>query len=193
MKLREHATQKRIFKRAFAQPKRKGGYYRFAPHWWMAGYLVYDEPQRSAADSLPTSRRVGPWYASAFRPRVRQHFHAVLRAVQIDEIIVDDGVPYRAVERVMRALFELYDKHAGGRRAEDHLFRAVPKIRTMIHECEPESPLRLRRKPGYDEPQFEELSRARILHIFKDDGDHEALVGSPFDTSWEPSPTGYLG
>ena len=109
---RAYRGLRKILGRAYGSKKRKGGYYRFAPHWWHSAALTYEEPPRRV-DDAPTPRHVGPWYAAAFRPRARQQFHAMMRAVQIDEVIVDDGVPARAVERVVRALFEVYDKHAG--------------------------------------------------------------------------------
>jgi hypothetical protein len=178
-----------VFSRGYAEKKPKGGYYRFAPHWWHAGSLTYEEPPRRAVGP-PTPRRVGPWYSAAFGRRVRQQFHAVLRAVQIDEVVVDEGVPARAVEGVIRALFELYDKHSGTRRAEDHLFRLIPRVRAMIHECQPDAPrLAPRRDGGFDESQYAELSRARVLHVFKDDGEAEELDDAPLDRSWEPAPT----
>ena len=35
-----------------------------------------------------------------------------------------------------------------------------------------------------------ELSRARVLHVFKDRGDVTELDEVPFDESWEPTPVG---
>ena len=189
LRRRAYRGLRKILGRAYGLKKRKGGYYRFAPHWWHAAALTYEEPPRRA-DDAPTPRHVGPWYASVFRPRVRQQFHAMLRAVEIDEVIVDDGVPARAVERVIRALFEVYDKHGGLRRAEDHLFRLIPRVRTMIHECQPDAPrVARRRAAGFDESQYVELSRARVLHVFKDEGDSESTGEVPFDLSWEPAPS----
>jgi len=189
LRRRAYRGLRAVLGESFGLKKRKGGYYRFSPHWWHATSLTYEEPSRRVA-GVPTSRRVGPWYAAAFPPRVRQHFHAMLRAAEIDEVVVDDGVPPRAVERVVRALFEIYDKHAGGRRAEDHLFRLIPRVRTMIHECQPDGPRPARqRESGFDESQYAELSRVRILHVFKDDGEGTEVADTPFDLSWEPAPS----
>lgn len=189
LRRRAYRGLRTMLRRAYGQKKHKGGYYRFAPHWWHSGALTYEEPPRRA-DGLPTARRVGPWYAVVFRPRVRQQFHAMLRAVEIDEVIVDDGVPSRAVERVVRALFEIYDKHDGRRRAEDHLFRLIPRVRTIIHECQPDVPRTTRRREtGFDETQYVELCRARVLHVFKDDGESDLVADVPYDSSWEPAPS----
>jgi hypothetical protein len=183
---------RRIFQKGMTVKKRKGGSYHFSPQWWLGASLIYDEPQRSS-DAFPAPRRVGPWYTRAFHPRVRQHMHKVLRAVEIDEIIIEDGVSYKAIERVMRSLFEIYDKHNGERRAEDHLLGTFPRVRTMIHECAPGAPkVRLRKndEEAFDESQYEEMSRARVLHIFKDDDAADALSEAPFDRFWQPSPAG---
>jgi hypothetical protein len=55
----------------------------------------------------------------------------------------------------------------------------------MVHEYAPGKPFKA---TGYREPKFDDLSRARVLHIFRDHGGHEADVEEPWDFSWEPSP-----
>ena len=100
-------------------------------------------------------------------------------------IFIEDGVSYRSVEKVLRAMFEIYDVHGGRRKAEDHLFRGIPKVRVMVHDYAPGKPFRV---SDYQEPQFDDLSRARVLHIFRDHGGSESLEDVPFDFSWEPSP-----
>ena len=100
-------------------------------------------------------------------------------------VFVEDGVSQRTVEKVLRVLFELYDVHGGQRKAEDHLFRGLPKVRVMVHDYAPGRPFKTDK---YREPQFDDLSRARVLHVFRDHGGHEAPTEAPFDFSWEPSP-----
>jgi hypothetical protein len=100
-------------------------------------------------------------------------------------VFVEDGVGYRTFEKVLRAVFELYDVHGGQRPADDHLFRGIPKVRVMVHEYAPGQPFKA---TGYREPKFDDLSRARVLHVFRDHGGHEAPTETPFDFSWEPSP-----
>ena len=60
----------------------------------------------------------------------------------------------------------------------------------MIHDYEPDNPFR---SDQYPEPKFDDLSRVRVLHIFRDRGGHEELVEPPFDTSWTPAPVGMFG
>jgi hypothetical protein len=109
----------------------------------------------------------------------------MLRALEVDLIYVEHGVGHRKLEKVLRAAAELYDVHGGRRRAEEHHFRGVPKVRVMIHEYAPGNPFR---SDAYPEPKFDDVSRFRVLHVFKDRGGEEERVEPPFDFSWEPSP-----
>jgi hypothetical protein len=174
-----------LFKRAAAERGPRGGGYWFAPHWWFITGLDREDPHAGRKDQPTPPRPIGPQFHRVFAPRVRQHFHAVLRAVEVDMVFVEDGVGHRTVEKVMRVLFELYDVHGGRRKAEDHLFRGLPKVRVMVHDYAPGRPFK---SDKYREPQFDDLSRARVLHIFRDSGGHEAPTETPFDFSWEPSP-----
>ena len=106
----------------------------------------------------------------------------MLRATQVDMIFIEDGVTFKNIERVLRIVAELYDVHAGRgggrfplpRPAEgqgDHL-----RVRTR-------QPVPFRSLP---EPKFDDLSRVRVLHIFRDRGGHEELVDRPFDSGRPP-------
>jgi hypothetical protein len=174
-----------LFKRATAERTTRGGGYWFAPHWWFITGLDREEPSRTRSDRPAPPRPVGLPFHKTFTPRARQHLYEVFRAVQVDMVFVDDGVGPKSVERVLRAVFELYDRHAGQRKADDHCFRGLPKVRVMVHEYAPGKPFKA---TGYKEPKFDDLSRARVLHVFRDHGGHEADVEVPFDFSWEPSP-----
>ena len=41
---------------------------------------------------------------------------------------------------------------------------------------------------AYPEPSFAELSRVRVLHVFRDRGGEEVEVEPPYDFSWTPAP-----
>ncbi len=174
-----------LFKRAAADRGPRGGGYWFAPHWWFITGLDREDPHQGRRDQPTPPRPVGPPFHRVFGPRVRQCFHRVFRAVEVDMVFVEDGIGHRTLERVLRVLFELYDVHGGLRKAEDHLFRGLPKVRVMVHEYAPGQPFKAGK---YREPQFDDLSRARVLHVFRDSGGHEAPTETPFDFSWEPSP-----
>ena len=174
----------KLFKQAYAERKRKGGGHLFAPHWWFIPGLDRDDEMTRREDRPEIARVIGPPYQQAFGTRVRQQFHQVLRAMEVDMIYIEDGVRYRSFAKVMRTLFELYDRTKGERRAEDLNFQGIPKVRVIIHEYAHDKPFRT---SDYVEPQFNDLSRARVLHVFRDHGDHEERVEEPFDHFWEPS------
>jgi hypothetical protein len=159
-----------------------GGGVIFAPHWWLTSGLLRDRP---GGGKPGPPRRVGPTYARVFAPRVVQHLHAVLRAVELDLVFIEDGVSRKQFERVLRAVFELYDVHGGKRPAEDRHFLGLPRVKVLVHEYSPgDRP----KATGYKQPKFEELTRARVLHVFRDDDGVRADEPVPVDTSWEPSP-----
>jgi hypothetical protein len=176
----------KLYKRASAFKGPAGGGFWLAPHWWFVEGAGREDADATGDDAPPM---VGPAYSTVLSVRARQHSHAVLRATQIDMIFVEDGVTYRNLERALRVLTELYDVHGGQRRAEEQHFRGVPKVRVMIHDYEPGNPFR---SELYPEPKFDDLSRVRVLHIFKDRGGEEEWVEPPFDFSSTPAPVGAL-
>jgi len=173
----------KLFKRASAFKGPGGGGFWLAPHWWFVEGVGREDADAAGEDAPPPL--VGPPYARAIPPRARQHAHAVLRATQVDMIFVEDGVTFKNLERVLRVVTELYDVHGGTKRAEELHFRGVPKVKVMIHEYEPGNPFR---SDLYPEPKFDDLSRVRVLHVFRDRGAHEERVDPPFDFSWTPAP-----
>jgi hypothetical protein len=177
----------KLFKRASAFKGPAGGGFWLAPHWWFVDGVGREDADAGPDDAAPP--QVGPPYHRVIPARARQHAHAVLRATQVDMIFVEDGVTFKSLERVLRVLTELYDVHGGKRRAEDFHFRGLPKVKVMIHEYEPGNPFR---SDLYPEPKFDDLSRVRVLHIFRDRGGHEELIDPPFDFSSTPAPVGAL-
>jgi hypothetical protein len=173
----------KLFKRASAFKGPVGGGFWLAPHWWFVDGIGREDADANPDDSAPPL--VGPPYHRAIPARARQHAHAFLRATQVDMIFVEDGVSFKNLERVLRVVTELFDVHGGRRRAEDFHFRGVPKVKVMIHDYEPGNPFR---SDLYPEPKFDDLSRVRVLHVFRDRGGHEELVDPPFDISWTPAP-----
>jgi hypothetical protein len=176
----------KLFKRASVFKGPAGGGFWLAPHWWFVEGVGREDADATNEDAPPL---VGPAYSRVLPTRARQHAHAVLRATQIDMIFVEDGVTFKNLERALRVLTELYDVHAGKRRAEELHFRGIPKVKVMIHEYEPGNPFR---SDLYPEPKFDDLSRVRVLHIFRDRGGHEELIDPPFDFSSTPAPVGAL-
>jgi hypothetical protein len=174
----------KLFKRASVFKGPAGGGFWLAPHWWFVEGVGREDADAAGEDAPPL---VGPPYRRVLPPRARQHAHAVLRATQVDMIFVEDGVTFRNLERALRVLTELYDVHGGKRRAEELHFRGIPKVKVMLHEYEPGNPFR---SDLYPEPKFDDLSRVRVLHIFRDRGGEEELMEPPFDYSSSPAPVG---
>jgi hypothetical protein len=172
----------KLFKRVALLKGPGGGGVWLGPHWWFIDAMSREEADES--DDAPPEL-VGPSYSRVLPPRARQHAHAVLRATQIDMIFVEDGVSYRKVEKVLRVLTELFDVHGGQRRADEQHFKGLPKVRVMIHDYTPGNPFR---SDAYPEPKFAELSRVRVLHVFRDRGGEEEEVEPPYDFSWTPAP-----
>lgn len=178
----------KLLKKGYESRKGKGGGFWLAPHWWFIDGLGREEggkSKRTEDGEGELLRRVGPSFDKVFGKRPRQYLHKVLRAVQIDVIYIEDGVPFKAVVKVLRQLLEVYDVHAGQKIVDDHTFQGIPKVRVMVHEFSPVKPLTTVK---YKQPKFDDLSRGRVLHLFKDKGESEEISDVPMDFDYVPSP-----
>jgi hypothetical protein len=159
-----------------------GGGVWFAPHWWLNAGLLRDRP---TGGKPGPPRRVGPAFDRVFDPRTVQHLHAVLRATQVDLIYIEDGVSRKQFDRVLRQVFEVYDVHAGRTPVEDRHFLGLPRVRVVVHDYDPGDDGRVGK---YRPAKFDDLTRARVLHVFRDDDGARLEADVPSDTSWQPSP-----
>jgi len=157
---------------------RRGHGFWIAPHFWYVEGVSRDHSE----DPIP--QPLGPTYASALPLPARQHLREMLDALSIDLIFLEDGVSYPRFRRVLRMLFEHFDIH-GDRCAltERHLW-GLPGVRIILHEHGPDSAFR---HSAYPEPDYDEIGRARILHVFRDRGEQEERVDDPFDSDAVPS------
>lgn len=178
---------KSLFKRAAERRFRKGHGFWVAPHFWFITGLSRDqhEEELDMAESTVLSSSVGPAYYRVLPRVARHHLYSVLRALHVDLIFVEDGVSFRRFTRVLRRVFEVYDKAAGQKRAEDIHFVGLPGTRVLIHEFQLDEPFR---SETYPQPKYDHLGRARILHVFRDRSEQEEFVEPPFDFSRTPSP-----
>ncbi len=156
---------------AYGRRFEKGHGYWVAPHLWFITHLSRDTDEDD-------SWSVGPPYHRVMPRAARHHLHCVFRALEIDLIFVEDGVPLRTVERVFQSLFDVYDLY-GGTRVEERHFDAIPGVRVVIHEFTMEEPFK---DQGYPDVNYEEIGRARILHVFKDRGGQEDMPEIPIDS-----------
>ena len=161
----------------------RGSGYWIGPHLWLLPNLTRDTDEEDGPAHL------GPRYSRVIPRRARHAFHRLLCDVEIDLIFLEDGVSVQRFRRVLGLLFEFHDLF--GRRAlEERHFQGLPGTRVLIqeHDFAGEPGLRVR---GYPEPDYEDLSRARILHVFVDrGGDAEPSIPVPTDSGARWSPTG---
>jgi hypothetical protein len=176
----------RVFKSAARREFDHGSGYWVAPHLWFMPGLTRDEmSEQESGESTFMAQVVGPGYHEVMHRHAREYAYRLLRSLEVDLIFVEDGVDFRKLKKVLRVLFEVHDKSAGKKRAEEIQFQGLPKVKVLIHEFDVDEPF----KSGlYPEPRYEDLGRARILHVFRDRGDDEELIEPPFDFSSTPVP-----
>jgi len=153
--------------------------YWIAPHWWFVTHLTRDTDEDD-------SWSVGPPYHRVMPLSARRHLYRVLRALEIDLIFVEDDLAFGRVESVFTTLFDIYDLFAGSRAEERH-FDGVPGVRVVIHDFNMERPFKV---DDYPQVDYDEIGRARILHVFKDRGGGEDTTGVPFDLDSLIQPAG---
>ncbi len=128
---------------------------------------------------------IGPPFHTVMTHAARYHYRQISSALQIDLVFVEDGVSLRRFIRVLRMMFEVYDVYGGRMRAEERHFTGLPGVRVIMHDFELGKAERLL-KPAFPEPQYEEIGRARILHVFKDRGEFTVQDEVPDAADWTP-------
>jgi hypothetical protein len=133
--------------------------------FWIAPHLWY-VPAMSRDTDEETSLTVGPPYHKIMSAEARQHAYEVFRAVNVDLVFIEDGVPVEGVEHVFGQLFGHFDLWGVDPIEDRHIF-PTPGVRVLIHAFEFDAPLD---EDGYPEPDYENVGRGRVLHIMKDRG-----------------------
>ena len=142
----------------------KGGGFWIAPHLWFVSAVTRDtEEEDLSEDGL--NNELGTPYARLFPLAVRHHLHQVLRVVEVDIILLEDGVRWSAFRRVIDRILLHHDEGRG--RIEERDFSGILGVRVILHELEPGGRLEVE---GYPEPDYSDLARGRILHVFRDRG-----------------------
>jgi hypothetical protein len=175
----------RVFQEAKRRSKAGGCGYWLAPHLWFVAGLTRDEVAGGEEEPTFLTEVVGPPFVDVFSLPVRRYVYRLLKALQVDLIFVEDGVGFRKLARILRILFEVYDKGAGQKRTEDVHFRGLTKVRVMFHDFDVDEPFR---SGKYPEPKFAPLGRLRVLHVFRDRGGEEEYVEPPFSSDQTPVP-----
>jgi hypothetical protein len=142
-----------------------------APHLWFVTHMTRDT-------SEDDSWSVGLPYHRVLPHGARHHLYRVMRALEIDLIFLEDGVRFEQLRLVFRAMFDIFDFFGGGRAEEQH-FHGLPGLRVMIHDFTMERPFR---EKGYPDVNYEEIGRARILHVFRDRGGPDESSDVPVDS-----------
>lgn len=176
-----------LLKRAKNRNSAGGCGYWFAPHLWFVVGLTRDEITGHDEEPSFLTEIIGPSYDEVFGPKVRNYSHGLLKSLQIDLIFIEDGVGHRRMNRVLRRMFELFDKSNGRKRAEDLHFQGMSKVRVMFHDFDVNETFKSQK---YPEPKFSPLGRLRVMHVFRDRGEDEELVEPPFN--WDETPVPYL-
>lgn len=177
----------RLFKRAAGRSFSSGdGFTIGVQHWYVTG-LVRDA-DRESDDDVSLGEVIGPPYHRVFPVPVRQHFGDVMRTLELDLIFVEDGVGFRKLRRVLRALFALFDREPPVGRAVERHFAGIHGVSVVIHDVALDRPFT---SDTYPEPDYEDVGRARILHVFRDRGGDEVPWDVPVDLEGLPLPAGF--
>lgn len=175
----------RLFKIVAGRKFERGeGFWIGVHHWFVLG-LSRDESEEDFDRYRDTWMRqhIGPSFSRCIDWPARQHLHHVLWCLDVDLIFLEDGVGFRGFEKVLRILFELYDTYGSSQRLEERMLRGIPKVRAIIQEVGLENEFS---SDTYPEPDYEDIGRARVLHIFKDRGGDVDLVETPADRDRVP-------
>lgn len=168
----------RLWKHAAGREFQRGHGFWFAPHLWFVPGLTRDEDEGLAAT-------IGPPYRSAFPRAARTLMRRVLDDLEVDLLFVEDGVGHRRLKRVLACLFEIHDRFGAERLVDERHFRGIQGVRVILHELHLDTPLL---RSGYPEPDYEDLGRARVLHVFRDRGGEEEEALTPSDQGSRPAP-----
>ncbi len=174
-----------LYKKASSRSFKKGeGFWIGVHHWFILG-LSRDESEDDFDLYRDTWLRqhVGPPVERAIDWPARQHLHHVLWCLDLDLIFLEDGVGFRGLRRVLRILFEIHDTYGGMQRAEERMMSGIPGVRVLIQEVGLERSLDA---SNYPEPDYEDIGRARVLHVFRDRGGDEETFDVPADFDHVP-------
>lgn len=168
----------RLFRHAARRKFARGAGYWLAPHLWFFSGMSRDVDEDDDNEGGVITQLVGPVFTKVFARPARQHLHTVMTALEVDLIFVEDGVRFEDFRQVLMRIFAHYDGGVAPLRLEDRHLSAIHGIRVIVHDHDMDTSFKAR---GYPEPDYEDLARARILHVFRDRGEDDEPSLPPFD------------
>ncbi len=164
----------------------RGEGFLFAPHWWPSDRMYRDSwPEDDLGEGA-----AGPDFHRHYGQPPRRLLRRLLRALAIDLIYIEDGVPAARLGDVMQFLFTHYDR-SGGETGTDQVLEerhltSPPGVHLALQEIEIDTPRR-KLDGEYREPSYESLSRARLLLVLRlRGGEDESPSDDPFAFTREP-------
>ena len=192
LRARDRARRRRELKRRLARLlKEASAADRNTLGYWIAPHLAFVTHLSSESDDEDGETVThGPPYWRVLSRAARSHMFEVLEALEIDLLFVERGVGHRRLARVLDLLFEYYDLFGARRLEDERHFTGVPGVRVLIQECVLGEG---QRKSSYPEPDYDELGRARVLHVYLDRGGADEVVDVPAGLDWTPVPLEPVG
>lgn len=154
------------------------GFWIAPQYWWCSAMSRDTDEEGSEEGQTMVSGIIPPYYHRVLPRPVRHHAYRVFGALAVDLVFLEDGVGAAGLRHVLQRLFAHYETHQGKRRIEEADLQGMPSVRVLVHDFEHSKPLR---RQGYPEPDYEDLGRARIVHVFRDRGGPEDEVEPALD------------
>ena len=192
LRRRDHIQRRRrllrgiqtLFKHTQSRSYQYGEGFWLAPHLWFVLGMSRDSAGPSGIEADGAWIEInGPPYHRVFSRHDRHHWHQIMQTTEIGLIFVADGVRFSSLKRTLRVIFEINDMHGGRRRVEDRDLVGIPGVRCILHDLDLDTPFTNRH---YPEPDYEDVARARVLHIYRDRGGEEEILGVPDLFDLEP-------
>jgi hypothetical protein len=155
---------KRLMKICHASEFRDGAGFIMIPHCYFIEGLHRDDRN----EDLEENRVIGPLFQDLWGVRVRHFLYRVFTAMDIDIIYFEDGIRFSSLKSVLEILFELYHTRGQNFRIEEYHFAGLTGVKVLVEMIRPDLPRK--ENEEYPETHFTNLSQARVLIVFRDNG-----------------------
>jgi hypothetical protein len=154
----------RLLKTAAGYEFASGGGFLLSPHHFFVEGMHRDDPGGPESES----RIIGPPFSELWRVRTRQFLYEAFTGMGVDILYFEDCVQWPQLRSVLDQAFEVYMDSGEKRPLRESDFRFLNGVRVFIENLEPGR--ERAKREGYEEPHFENLSRATVLIVCKDRG-----------------------